>query len=72
MTAYSSSPHGGPSPQFRRKNMSSPRAQLVVRGESKSISVVNHSPSSPSSTTSPYHFIIRANNFSRLLPFELK
>ncbi|XP_022769228.1 la-related protein 1C-like [Durio zibethinus] len=52
MTADSSSPRDGlNSPQFRRKNLPSPWAQ-VVRGESESISAVHHSPFSPSSTTS--------------------
>lgn len=52
MTADSSSPRDGlNSPQFRRKNLPSPWAQ-VVRGESESIPAVHHPPSSPSSTTS--------------------
>ncbi|KAK6245586.1 hypothetical protein SCA6_008676 [Theobroma cacao] len=54
MTADSSSPSDGGlnSPQFRRKNLPSPWAQ-VVRGESESIVAVHHTPSSPSSATSP-------------------
>ncbi|XVE69688.1 hypothetical protein DITRI_Ditri10aG0011100 [Diplodiscus trichospermus] len=53
MTADSSSPSDGlNSPQFRRKTLPSPWAQ-VVRGEPESISAVHHSPPSPSSTTSP-------------------
>ncbi|XVF63648.1 hypothetical protein PTKIN_Ptkin09bG0103400 [Pterospermum kingtungense] len=52
MTADSSSPRDGlNSPQFRRKNLPSPWAQ-VVRGEPESIPAVHHSPSSPSSTSS--------------------
>uniref|UniRef100_A0A5B6YWY6 Putative la-related protein 1C-like n=1 Tax=Davidia involucrata TaxID=16924 RepID=A0A5B6YWY6_DAVIN len=40
------------SPQFRRRNLSSPWAQ-VVRGEPEAISALPRSPSSPSSSSSP-------------------
>ncbi|XVE94519.1 hypothetical protein REPUB_Repub02eG0015700 [Reevesia pubescens] len=68
MMADSSSPRDAlNSPQFRRKNLSSPWTQVVRGGESESISAVHHHlPSSPSSTT----YLSEQTTFSDCFPLK--
>ncbi|OMO84561.1 hypothetical protein CCACVL1_10770 [Corchorus capsularis] len=57
--------------QIRSKNVPSPWAQ-VVRSESESITVVNHSRSSWSSTTSLLPLSYRSKQLNPIAPSELK